>query len=153
MSSFRAMIDKLCLKEVSANDKKFMRSNDREDVTVCKFENNNYSMTCESNPPSWWICPDSGFSCLKYANCKCIQDNFICRQDIVHEIHWSNTHAVLHKLGIKKSDGIFGWSYILELLLALGYLPRWIEWLTMHKSSLSYMTLFLHNRRLRQEDL
>jgi len=48
----------------------------------------------------------------------------------VKRLHTSKTPALFMKLDIQKAFDTVSWSYLLEVLQALGFGPRWREWVS-----------------------
>jgi hypothetical protein len=91
---------------------------------------------------------------------RCIHDNFIHVQGIIKEMYKENTPGFFLKLDIAKAFDSVSWPYILELLQALGFGPRWRRWICQLLASASSKVLLngkpgasiAHARGLRQGD-
>ena len=59
-----------------------------------------------------------------------IHDNFLYIQNTVKRLHRSKTPALFMKLDIQKAFDTVSWSYLLEVLQALGFGQRWREWVS-----------------------
>ena len=61
---------------------------------------------------------------------RCIQDNFLYIQNTVRRFHKMKMPTLFMKLDIQKAFDTINWSYMLEVLQALGFGPRWREWIS-----------------------
>ena len=59
-----------------------------------------------------------------------IYDNFLYVQSIVRTFQKQKKPAIFLKLDIHKAFDKVRWSYLLEVLQALGFGPRWREWVS-----------------------
>ena len=57
----------------------------------------------------------------------CIHDNFLYIQNTVRKFHKMKIPALFMKLDIQKAFDTINWRYMLEVLQALGFGPRWRE--------------------------
>jgi hypothetical protein len=89
-----------------------------------------------------------------------IHDNFLYVQTTVRKLHKLKTPALFIKLDIHKAFDTINWSYLLEVLQALGFGPRWREWVSiLFRTATSRVLLngqhgptFDHARGVRQGD-
>jgi hypothetical protein len=89
-----------------------------------------------------------------------IHDNFLYVQNTVSRLHKSKAPALFMKLDIQKAFDTVSWTYLLEVLQALGFGPRWREWVSILFCTASSRTLlngvpgtkFHHARGVRQGD-
>ena len=89
-----------------------------------------------------------------------IHDNFLHVQNLIKELHSSKTPSLFLKLDISKAFDSVGWAYLLEVLTAIGFGPRWREWICLSLASATSRVLlngdpgtpFTHARGLRQGD-
>jgi hypothetical protein len=89
-----------------------------------------------------------------------IQDNFLYVQNLVRHFHRRKTAAILLKLDVEKAFDTVSWPYLLDVLRARGFSPRWCNWISIILSSSSSKVLLngiegepiLHRRGLRQGD-
>ena len=61
---------------------------------------------------------------------RCIQDNFLYVQNVVRRLHKQKKSALFLKLDIQKAFDSVNWGYLLEVLQAMGFGPRWREWIS-----------------------
>jgi len=81
-------------------------------------------------------------------------------QTTVQKLHKQKTPALFMKLDIQKAFDTINWSYLLEVLQALGFGPRWLEWISiLFRTATSTVLLngqrgpnFSHSRGVRQGD-
>ena len=59
-----------------------------------------------------------------------IQNNFLYVQGAVRRMHKLHLPALFMKLDIHKAFDTVNWSYLLEVLQALGFGARWCEWIS-----------------------
>jgi len=59
-----------------------------------------------------------------------IHDNFLYVQNIVRTMQKQKLSALFLKLDIHKAFDMVSWSYLLEVLQALGFGARWREWIS-----------------------
>ena len=59
-----------------------------------------------------------------------IHDNFLYVQSTIREMHRHKTPALFMKLDIHKAFDTINWSYLIEVLRALGFGQRWREWVS-----------------------
>ena len=89
-----------------------------------------------------------------------IHDNFLYVQNAVRHLHKSKTPSLFMKLDIQKAFDTVNWSYLLEVLQAIGFGPRWREWVSILFRTASSRPLlngvpgpkFHHARGVRQGD-
>jgi hypothetical protein len=89
-----------------------------------------------------------------------IHDNFVYIQNTVKLLHMSKTPTLFMKLDIQKAFDTVSWSYLLEVLQALGFGPRWREWVSILFRTVASRALlngvpggkFRHARGVRQGD-
>jgi hypothetical protein len=89
-----------------------------------------------------------------------IHDNFLYILGAVRKLHRQKIPALFMKLGIHKAFDTVNWGYLLEVLQALGFKPRWREWVSiLFRTSSSTALLngrhgpsFSHARGVRQGD-
>ena len=105
--------------------------------------------------------PDSLVSKCQSAFIKrSIHDNFLYVQNIVRAMQKMKLPTLFLKLDIHKAFDTVSWSYLLEVLQALGFGPRWREWVSILFRTMSSRVLlngqqgpaFSHNRGVRQGD-
>ena len=90
----------------------------------------------------------------------CIQDNFLYVQNTVRRLHRLKKPVLFLKLDIQKAFNTLNWSYLLEVLQALGFGPRWREWISILFSTATSRALlngsqgdsFQHKWGVRQGD-
>jgi hypothetical protein len=70
-----------------------------------------------------------------------IHDNFLYVQGAVCKFHKLKLPALFMKLDIHKAFDIVSWGYLLEILQALGFGPRWREWVSILFRTASSCTL------------
>jgi hypothetical protein len=91
---------------------------------------------------------------------RCIQDNFLYVQNTVQRLQKLKLPALFMKLDIQKAFDTINWSYLLEVLRALGFGQRWREWISMLFGTASLRALvngqlgdsFNNKRGVRQGD-
>ena len=91
---------------------------------------------------------------------KSIHDNFLYIQGAVRKLHRQKIPALFMKLDIHEAFDTVNWRYLLEILQALGFGPRWREWISiLLRTSTSTALLngrqgptFSHARGVRQGD-
>jgi hypothetical protein len=89
-----------------------------------------------------------------------IHDNFLYVQNTVKKLHRQKMPILFMKLDIHKAFDTVNWSYLLEVLQALGFGPRWREWISiLFRMATSRVLLngqqgpsFSHGRGVRQGD-
>jgi len=89
-----------------------------------------------------------------------IHDNFLYVQGAMRKFHKLKLPALFMKLDIHKAFDTVSWGYLLEILQALGFGPRWREWVSIVFRTASSCTLlngqkglsFSHARGVRQGD-
>jgi hypothetical protein len=89
-----------------------------------------------------------------------IHDNFLYVQNIVRTMQKMKLPMLFLKLDIHKAFDTVSWSYLLEVLQALGFGPRWREWVSIFFRTTSSRALlngqqgpaFSHRRGVRQGD-
>jgi hypothetical protein len=59
-----------------------------------------------------------------------IHDNFLYVQSTIREMHRHKTPTLFMKLDIHKAFDTINWSYLIEVLRALGFGQRWHEWVS-----------------------
>lgn len=64
-----------------------------------------------------------------YIKKRCIHDNFIYAQRVIQLLHQKNQSALFIKLDILKAFDSLGWSFLLEVLQALGFSTKWRDWI------------------------
>ena len=70
-----------------------------------------------------------------------IHDNFLYVQNMVRSMHKQKMPAIFLKLDIHKAFDTVSWPYMLEVLQALGFGPRWREWVSILFSTASSKVL------------
>ena len=91
---------------------------------------------------------------------RCIQDNLLYIQNTVRTLHKMKIRDLFMKLDIQKAFDTINWSYMLEVLQALGFGPRWREWISILFGTATSRALlngnqgssFSHKRGVRQGD-
>lgn len=91
---------------------------------------------------------------------RCIQDNFLYVQNTVRRLQKTRTPTLFMKLDIQKAFDTINWSYLLEVLQALGFGARWRRWISILFGMASSRALlngqqgdrFSHKRGMRQGD-
>lgn len=89
-----------------------------------------------------------------------IQDNFLYVQNLAKHYHRNKTPALLLKLDIAKAFDTVSWQYLLDMLQARGFPPRFRDWIALLFRSASSQGLInavlgrkiTHCRGLRQGD-
>jgi retron-type reverse transcriptase len=89
-----------------------------------------------------------------------LHDNFLYIQGVVRKLHRQKILALFMKLDIHKAFDTVNWGYLLEVLQALGFRPRWREWVSIlfHTSSSTVLLngrhgpSFSHARGVQQGD-
>ena len=89
-----------------------------------------------------------------------IHDNFLYVQNIVRAMQKMKLPTLFLKLDIHKTFDMVNWSYLLEVLQALGFGPRRREWVSILFRMMSSRALlngqqgpaFSHNKGVRQGD-
>ena len=89
-----------------------------------------------------------------------IHDNFLYVQSMERKMHKEKMPTLFMKLDIHKAFDTVNWSYLLEVLRALGFGPRWCEWVSiLFRIATSRVMLngllgtsFHHARGVRQGD-
>jgi len=60
---------------------------------------------------------------------RCIHDNFLYAQRVIQLLHKKRRSALFIKLDISKAFDSIGWSFLLEVLQALGFSTKWRDWI------------------------
>ena len=60
---------------------------------------------------------------------RCIHDNFIYTQRVIQPLHKKRRSALFIKLDISRAFDSIGWSFLLEVLQALGFSTKWRDWI------------------------
>jgi hypothetical protein len=60
---------------------------------------------------------------------RCIHDNFIYAQRVIQLLHRKKREALFIKLDISKAFDSIGWSFMLDMLVALGFSIKWRDWI------------------------
>jgi len=60
---------------------------------------------------------------------RCIHDNFIYSQRVIQLLHKRKKPALFIKLDISKAFDSIGWSFLLEVMEALGFSTKWRDWI------------------------
>uniref|UniRef100_A0A453BYJ9 Reverse transcriptase domain-containing protein n=1 Tax=Aegilops tauschii subsp. strangulata TaxID=200361 RepID=A0A453BYJ9_AEGTS len=89
-----------------------------------------------------------------------IQDNFLYVQNVIKAAHSENSPLVFLKLDMAKAFDSVSWSYLLEVMEAMGFGQRWRDMVSIIFASSSSRVLlngspgapFVHRRGLRQGD-
>jgi hypothetical protein len=71
-----------------------------------------------------------------------IHDNFLYVQNMVRTMQKLKLPALFLKLDIHKAFDTVSWSYLLEVMQALGFGPRWHEWVSILFRTTSSRVLF-----------
>jgi hypothetical protein len=91
---------------------------------------------------------------------RCIHDNFIYSQRVIQLLHRQRRPALFIKLDISKAFDSIGWSFLLEVMQALGFSTKWRDWVAALLGTSSSRVLvngqptrgIKHERGLRQGD-
>lgn len=59
---------------------------------------------------------------------RCIHDNFVYAQRAVQLVHKKKKAALFIKLDISKAFDSVGWSFLLDVMTALGFSVKWRDW-------------------------
>lgn len=89
-----------------------------------------------------------------------IHDNFLYVQNTVRRLHSQKLPTLFLKLDIHKAFDTVNWSYLLELMQAMGFGQRWREWISILFCTATSVVLlngqhgpsFRHGRGVRQGD-
>ncbi len=57
-----------------------------------------------------------------------IFDNFFSAHILTHHLHYSNHQAAILKIDFERAFDHINWNFLLDLLWARGFGPRWISW-------------------------
>lgn len=76
---------------------------------------------------------------------RCIHDDFLHVQGLIREMFKEKTPGFFLKLDIAKAFDTVNWSYLLELLQAMGFGPRWRRWICIFLSTASSKILLNGN--------
>lgn len=79
-----------------------------------------------------------------------IQDNFLYTQNLIRALHQQKQPCLFLKLDIAKAFDSVRWDFLMEVLEAFGFGPRWRSWVTILLSSSSTAVL-LNGSRSRVE--
>jgi hypothetical protein len=60
---------------------------------------------------------------------RCIHDNFIYAQRVIQLLHRKKREALFIKLDISNVFDSIGWSFMLDVLEALGFSIKWRDWI------------------------
>ena len=58
-----------------------------------------------------------------------IHDNFLYVQRVIRKLHKNNQPALFIKLDISKAFDSLNWTYLLDVLGALGFSLKWRNWI------------------------
>lgn len=91
---------------------------------------------------------------------RCIHDNFIYSQRVIELLHQKRKPALFIKLDISKAFDSVGWTFLLEVMQALGFSIKWRDWIAALLGTASSKVLvngqltrgIRHARGLRQGD-
>jgi hypothetical protein len=91
---------------------------------------------------------------------RCIHDNFLYAQRTIQLLHKKKQPALFIKLDISKAFDSIAWTFLLEVLAALGFSLKWRDWISAILATSSSKVLvnglpgesFKHARGLRQGD-
>jgi hypothetical protein len=61
---------------------------------------------------------------------RCIHDNFLYAQRVIQLLHKKKQSALFIKLDISKAFDSIGWTFLLEVLGALGFSRKWRDWIS-----------------------
>jgi hypothetical protein len=61
---------------------------------------------------------------------RCIHDNFLYAQRVIQLLHRNKKPALFIKLDISKAFDSIEWSFLLEILRALGFSTKWRDWIS-----------------------
>uniref|UniRef100_A0A8R7PF27 Reverse transcriptase domain-containing protein n=1 Tax=Triticum urartu TaxID=4572 RepID=A0A8R7PF27_TRIUA len=89
-----------------------------------------------------------------------IQENFLYVQNTARYLHKNKRPSILLKLDIAKAFDSISWTYLIDMLEARGFGPRWREWIAMLLHTSASRVLIngqqtddiLHRKGLRQGD-
>lgn len=60
---------------------------------------------------------------------KCIADNIIAAQEIIFSLQNHKIFCLAFKVDFEKAFDSLDWNFLLEVLAARGFGPRWISWI------------------------
>ena len=91
---------------------------------------------------------------------RCIHDNFLYAQRVIQLLHRKKKSALFINLDISKAFDSIGWSFLLEVMQALGFSRKWRDWIAVLLGTASSKVLvngkptrvIKHARGLRQGD-
>jgi len=91
---------------------------------------------------------------------RCIHDNFLYAQRVIQLLHRKKKPALFIKLDISKAFDSIGWTFLLEVMQALGFSTKWRDWVSVLLGTASSKVLvdgqptrgIKHARGLRQGD-
>jgi retron-type reverse transcriptase len=91
---------------------------------------------------------------------RCIHDNFIYSQRVIQLLHQKRRLALFIKLDISKAFDSIGWTFLIEVMQALGFSTKWRDWVAALLGTASSRVLvngqltrgIKHARGLRQGD-
>lgn len=91
---------------------------------------------------------------------RCIHDNFLYAQRVIQLLHPKKKQAFFIKLDISKAFDSIGWTFLLEVMQALGFSTKWRDWISALLGTSSSKVLIngqptkgiQHARGLRQGD-
>jgi hypothetical protein len=91
---------------------------------------------------------------------QCLHDNFILVRQLVRKIHYKKEPGVLIKLDLSRAFDSISWSFLFEIMRALGFGAIFLKWISIVLSSASSRVVvngmprasFKHVRGLRQGD-
>uniref|UniRef100_A0A6V7QQE7 Reverse transcriptase domain-containing protein n=1 Tax=Ananas comosus var. bracteatus TaxID=296719 RepID=A0A6V7QQE7_ANACO len=68
-----------------------------------------------------------------------IIDNFFCAHILIHHLHTTKHRAAFLKIDFERAFDRVNWSFLLDLLQARGFSPRWNSWIRtlLHTASMS----------------
>lgn len=61
---------------------------------------------------------------------RCIHDNFLYVQNVIKALFRAKQQALFIKLDISKAFDSVNWSYLIEMLKAMGFGQRWRDWIS-----------------------
>jgi Reverse transcriptase (RNA-dependent DNA polymerase) len=60
---------------------------------------------------------------------RCIFDNIVCAQEILHQVRQTKTKEILFKLDYEKAFDNVNYSFLIKVLKARGFCKKWTDWI------------------------